>query len=167
LFCSDCFRDAKNLVHVRNDLRERLDEPVSWEQKRRLIEVLVAGVRVDTVEESGVKQTRTTVTYRFSEPDQPMRLVLPQSYSTGRENRIPVAPRTVGDHILKRRLALKMLQRDVAEQLGVDKTSIFNWEANTSAPEIRYMPVIIDFLGYNRFRRRRAGASGLSDTKQA
>ena len=24
-----------------------------------------------------------------------------------------------------------------------------NWESNTSAPEIRYMPAIIHFLGYN------------------
>jgi hypothetical protein len=77
-------------------LRKRLDEPVSWEQKRHLIEVLVAGVRVDTVEESGVKQTRTTVNHRFSEPDQPMPLILPESYSTGRVIRIPVAPQTVG-----------------------------------------------------------------------
>jgi site-specific DNA recombinase len=131
------------------ELRKRLNQPVSWEQKRRLIEVLVGGVRVDTVEESGVKQARSTVTYRFSQPDQPMPLVLPQSYSTGRVIRIPVAPQTVGDHIRKRRLGLKMVQKDVAEQLGVDKTSVFNWEANTSAPEIRYMPVIIGFLGYN------------------
>ncbi len=63
--------------------------------------------------------------------------------------RIPVAPQTVGDHIRKHRLALKMLQKDVAEQLGVDKTSVFNWEANTAIPAIRYMPTIIDFLGYN------------------
>jgi site-specific DNA recombinase len=131
------------------ELRKRLNQPVSWEQKRRLIEVLVGGVRVDTVEESGVKQARSTVTYRFSQPDQPMPLVLPQSYSTGRVIRIPVAPQTVGDHIRKRRLGLKMVQKDVAEQLGVDTTSVFNWEANTSAPEIRYMPVIIGFLGYN------------------
>jgi site-specific DNA recombinase len=103
------------------ELRKRLDQPVSWEQKRRLIEVLVAGVRVDTVEESGVKQTRTTVTYRFSQPDEPMLLVLPQSYSTGSVIRIPL-----GDHIRKRRLGLKMLQKEVAEQLGVDKTSVFN-----------------------------------------
>jgi hypothetical protein len=64
-------------------LRKRLDEPVSWEQKRRLIEVLVAGVRVDTVVAGGVKQTTTTVTYRFSQPGQPMPLMLPQAYTTG------------------------------------------------------------------------------------
>jgi hypothetical protein len=39
------------------NLRQRLDEPVSWEQKRRLIEVLVAGIWVDTVETGGVKQS--------------------------------------------------------------------------------------------------------------
>ena len=130
-------------------LRKRLDQPVAWEQKRSLIEVLVAGIRVDTVEECGVKQAKTTVTYRFSQPDQPMPLVLPQSYSTGSVIRIPTEPRTVGDHIRKRRLGLKQLQKDVAEQLGVDKTSVFNWEANASSPEVRYMPAIIAFLGYN------------------
>jgi len=130
-------------------LRKRLDQPVCWEMKRRLIEVIVAGVRVDTVETCGVKQSRTTVTYRFSQPDQPMPLVLPQSYSAGRVIRIPVAPHTVGDHIRKRRLGLKLLQKDVAEQLGVDKTSVFNWEGNRSSPEIRYMPAIMNFLGYD------------------
>jgi len=131
------------------NLRKRLDEPVSWEQKRRLIEVLVGGVQVDTLEEDGVKQAKITVTYRFSQPDQPMPLALPQSYSTGRVVRIPTVPHTVGDHLRRRRLGLKLLQKDVAKQLGVNKTSVFNWEGNTSTPEIRYMPAIIRFLGYN------------------
>ena len=51
-------------------------------------------------------------------------------------------------HIRRRRIGLKLLQ-NVAERLGVNKTSLFNWEANTSTPEIRYMPAIIEFLGYN------------------
>ena len=117
--------------------------------KRRLIEVLVASVRVDTVEECGVKQAEITVTYRFSQPDQPMPLVLPQSYSTGRVIRIPTEPHSIGDHIRRRRLGLKMLQREVAEQIGVCEPSVFNWEANTSQPDFRYMPAIIRFLGYN------------------
>ena len=49
----------------------------------------------------------------------------------------------------RHRLALKMLQREVAKQIGVETTSVFNWEANTATPEIRYMPAIIRFLGYN------------------
>lgn len=71
-------------------------QPVSWEQNRRLIEVLVVGVRVDTVEKCGVKQTKVTVTYRLSQPDQPMALVLPQSYSTGSVISILTEPQTVG-----------------------------------------------------------------------
>ena len=130
-------------------LRKRLDEPLSWEMKRRIVEVLVAGVRVDTIEECGVKQSKITVTYRFSEPDQPMPIVLPQSYSSGRVIRIPTQPQTVGDHIRRKRLGLKMLQRDVAEQIGVNTTSVFKWEANTAAPEVRFMPAIIRFLDYN------------------
>jgi transcriptional regulator with XRE-family HTH domain len=42
-----------------------------------------------------------------------------------------------------------MLQREVAEQIGVCEPSVFNWEANTSQPDFRYMPAIIDFLGYD------------------
>ena len=95
-------------------LRKRLDQPVSCDVKR--IEVLVASIRVDTVEECGVKQTKTTVTHRFHQPDA-MPLVLPQSYSAARVVRIPVEPKTVGDHIRSRRLALKLLQRDVAERM--------------------------------------------------
>jgi transcriptional regulator with XRE-family HTH domain len=130
-------------------LRKRLDAPVAWEQKRRLIEVLVAGIRGDTIEECGVKQTKTTVTYRFSQPGQPMKLVLPQSYDTGRVVRILTEVNTVGDHIRRKRLDLKMLQREVAERIGVGQTSVFKWEANTVSPEIRCMPAIIRFLGYN------------------
>ncbi len=129
-------------------LRKRLDQPISWEIKRRLIEVLVAGVKVETVEEEGVKRADITVTYRFSQPDQATPLVLPQSYS-GSVIRIPTQPQTVGDHVRRRRLALKMLQKDVATKIGVTESSVFNWEANTATPELRCMPAIIRFLGYN------------------
>jgi transcriptional regulator with XRE-family HTH domain len=44
---------------------------------------------------------------------------------------------------------LKLLQRQVAEQVGVDKCSIFNWESNRTKPGLEYMPAIIRFLGYN------------------
>ncbi|MGH9722809.1 MAG: hypothetical protein ACRD8O_21585 [Bryobacteraceae bacterium] len=60
----------------------------------------------------------------------------------------PTQPQTAGDHI-RRRLTLKMLQREVSEQLGADETCIYNWERNAAEPEIRYKPWIIEFLGYN------------------
>ena len=39
--------------------------------------------------------------------------------------------------------------RTVGERIGVDTTSVFNWEANTSQPDLKYMPAVIQFLGYN------------------
>jgi transcriptional regulator with XRE-family HTH domain len=130
-------------------LRRRLDEPICWDLKRRIIEVLVAGGRVDTVECWGVKQCNITVTYRFSPHDQPIPLDLPQSYSTRAAIGTPAELRTVGDHLRRGRLIRKMLQKQVAEEIGVDKSSIHNWETAVTEPGFEYMPAIIRFLGYN------------------
>jgi transcriptional regulator with XRE-family HTH domain len=78
-----------------------------------------------------------------------MPLILPQLYRARRAIRIPTESNTVGDHIRLRRLGLKMLQREVAERIGEGETSVFTWEANTVSPDIRRMPAIIRFLGYN------------------
>lgn len=56
---------------------------------------------------------------------------------------------SLGDHIRARRLDLKLLQKQVADQIGVHKTTITGWERNATIPEIRYMPAIIQFLAYN------------------
>lgn len=44
----------------------RLDQGVSWEVKRQLIEALVGRIRIDTTEENGKRSASITVTYRFS-----------------------------------------------------------------------------------------------------
>ena len=44
-----------------------------------------------------------------------------------------------------------LLQSQVADQIGVDVTTITNWESNRTAPAIRHIPSIIRFLGYNPF----------------
>ncbi len=43
---------------------------------------------------------------------------------------------------------LKLLQREVAQKLGVDKTSVHNWEKNRASPSLPFIPKIIKFLGY-------------------
>jgi len=58
---------------------------------------------------------------------------------------------TLGDHIRSRRLDLDLFQSDVAEQIGVDTTTICNWEGNASIPAIRYIPAVLQFLGYDPF----------------
>ena len=63
----------------------------------------------------------------------------------------PLEPKTLGDHIRKHRMDLKLFQHQVAEQLGVDKSTIHNWERNFNTPDTRLVPRIIEFLGYSPF----------------
>lgn len=83
---------------------------------------------------------------------------------------------TLGDHIRTRRLNLRLIQRQLAEQIGVSGATITNWERNESIPVIRYMPAIIRFLGYDPLppasssHERLAGARrklGLTQRKMA
>jgi len=54
----------------------------------------------------------------------------------------------IGDHLRKRRLDLGLLQKDVAATIGVDTCTITNWEKGRSEPELRFIPKIVNFLGY-------------------
>lgn len=67
------------------------------------------------------------------------------------ENKYIGEPITLGDKIRKRRLALNLLQKDVAEFINVSEDIITNWENNLSEPQIRFYHKIIWFLGYYRF----------------
>jgi len=56
---------------------------------------------------------------------------------------------TLGDHLRKRRLDLKLRQIDVAATLEVDEMTICNWEKGLTTPRLYLMPKIIDFMGYD------------------
>src|SRR5262249_36624321 len=71
------FRTAESLLAL---LRKRLDEPISPEIKRRLIEILVDRIEANTVEELGIQSSELTITYRFGAPRDPAPLVLPRSH---------------------------------------------------------------------------------------
>ena len=61
----------------------------------------------------------------------------------------PRAFRHIGDHILARRLDLKLQMKEVAKFIGVHPSTIKNWERNkTNEPIIKHWPQIIRFLGY-------------------
>ena len=62
----------------------------------------------------------------------------------------PEHPLTIGEHIRKKRMDLGLLQREVAEIIGVTESSIWNWEHGVE-PELQYNPKIIKFLGYIPF----------------
>lgn len=58
-------------------------------------------------------------------------------------------PKTIGEHILKRRLFLKLSQPQLAKLLGVSPETILNWELNYRQPSINHMGKLIKFLGYD------------------
>ncbi len=61
----------------------------------------------------------------------------------------PTELATVGNHIRKGRLDLGLLQREVAAEIGVDASSVYNWENGRTEPQLRHLPAIIRFLGYD------------------
>jgi transcriptional regulator with XRE-family HTH domain len=84
------------------------------------------------------------------------RVALPFSHITLKTQKpltsaYPKALNTIGDHLRKRRLDLELFQKDVAHILGVCDPSVYNWENNLAEPAIKYIPKIIEFLGYVPF----------------
>ena len=59
----------------------------------------------------------------------------------------------MGDHIRKKRLDLKICQKEVAPIIGVSETAVFNWERGNTTPDLRTIPKIIEFLGYIPFEK--------------
>jgi transcriptional regulator with XRE-family HTH domain len=64
-------------------------------------------------------------------------------------DKYPKEINTLGDHLRKRRLDLGLPQREVADKIGVDETTVNNWERQRTEPEIRFIAPIIEFLGYD------------------
>lgn len=58
-------------------------------------------------------------------------------------------PKTIGEHILKRRLFLNMKQSEVVELFNVCSFTVGNWENGHSEPKFCHTPILIRFLGYD------------------
>jgi transcriptional regulator with XRE-family HTH domain len=61
----------------------------------------------------------------------------------------PEEPKTLGEHLRKRRVDLGLRQKDAAERLGANPKTYENWEQEKYEPEFRFLPAIIEFLGYD------------------
>jgi len=61
----------------------------------------------------------------------------------------PKTPETIGDHLRKKRLDLKLFQKNVAMTIGVDTLTVCNWENNLTTSRLRLLPKVFAFLGYN------------------
>jgi transcriptional regulator with XRE-family HTH domain len=63
----------------------------------------------------------------------------------------PKSMKTLGDHLRKRQLDLKLPQKKVAQRIGVSTASIQNWETGHTTPSLTVMQRLIAFLGYIPF----------------
>jgi DNA-binding transcriptional regulator YiaG len=62
---------------------------------------------------------------------------------------VPKEPKTLGEHVRKRRLERHLLQYQLAKLLGVDRISVQNWERRVYEPSPRVIEKVIRFLGYD------------------
>ena len=44
-----------------------------------------------------------------------------------------------------------MTQERIAEIIGVDETTVWNWESGRTEPLIKHLPGVVTFLGYHPF----------------
>ena len=50
-------------------------------------------------------------------------------------------------------MELELLQKEVAEWLGLDECTIGNWEKDRTYPAVWYVPRLIEYLGYDPFSK--------------
>lgn len=62
--------------------------------------------------------------------------------------RYPQEFRTIGDHLRKRRLDLRLGAKEVARTFGVRRDTYYGWEYGRFNPRNHRFSQIIDFLGY-------------------
>lgn len=55
----------------------------------------------------------------------------------------------LADHLQKRRLDLGLTWKQAAEQIGVDSTTLTNWTKGRTQPDLRCLPLVIRWLGYD------------------
>lgn len=60
-------------------------------------------------------------------------------------------PKTLGQHLLSRRLLLKLTQKEVAARLSTLREHYERWERDEVEPTASFWPRLIDFIGYYPF----------------
>jgi len=73
----------------------------------------------------------------------------PNPFRWKSNQKVVTAPTTLGEHLRKRRLELRLRQTDLAARFDVHRVSIQNWERKIAEPAIRLLPKIIGFLGFD------------------
>jgi transcriptional regulator with XRE-family HTH domain len=64
-------------------------------------------------------------------------------------------PRTWGEHLRRQRILRGLLQREIANEIGVSVETIIHWETGKTEPRVQYIPALIQFLGYSLWEAAR------------
>jgi transcriptional regulator with XRE-family HTH domain len=64
-------------------------------------------------------------------------------------------------------MELGLHQKDVAARLGLDECTIGNWERDRTHPAVRYLPRLIQYLGYRPFPEPRTMGERLRAKREA
>jgi DNA-binding transcriptional regulator YiaG len=66
----------------------------------------------------------------------------PFTYADG----YPVNPKTIGEHMRKKRIDNRLMQSEVADIIGVSAESIWNWEHGRTKPSKKNLEIINAFV---------------------
>jgi site-specific DNA recombinase len=150
------YLSSDTILREAKDLYERWPS-ISFEEKRGIVEVITEKITIGK-EDVAIKlsylpsafpefaekgNTSLFVRCYFPEWSNIVPRALPKKY--------PAHPQTIGEQLLKRRLDLKLFQKDVAKQLGVTTDCITLWEKGNTTPQVKHAPKIIQFLGFNPY----------------
>ena len=64
---------------------------------------------------------------------------------------VPTTPTTIGGHLRRRRLQLKIFQSEAARILKVSTVTLSRWECDKVYPTWTHQPALIEYLGYDPF----------------
>jgi transcriptional regulator with XRE-family HTH domain len=75
-------------------------------------------------------------------------------------------PKALADHLRKRRIDLGLLQREVADQVGVTVETVLGWELRAREPAVLHWPAILAFLGFDPYPEPRTTAECLKAVRR-
>jgi len=76
-------------------------------------------------------------------------------------------PRTLAEHMKRRRQELAVSQRALAGLFGVTPFTVLNWENGNTTSRVDLMPSIIEFLGYDPYRQPATLSEQLAEVRRA
>jgi len=74
---------------------------------------------------------------------------------------------SLGEHIKRCRLTLKLTQKQAGARLSVTPWTVHNWESGKTEPPIESVPAVLRFLGYDPFSEPRTIADQLLAKRRA